>query len=67
MKAREIPKIPLEQLTEEVAQKIKEITRFRIALAFVLDGHNIPVKMWPWYALKIGTALNKRKQFKKQK
>jgi len=64
-KKKEILKIPLEQLTEEVAVKLRAIKRFKLALAFILDGHDIPIKMWPWYASQIGTALNKRKRFKK--
>ena len=62
MTLKEIPKIPIEQLAEEVAVKLRETKRFRLALAFILDDYNIPIKMWPWYSSKVGTALNKRKR-----
>ena len=71
-KAKEIPKIPIEELATGVSTLLKKglsevKNNFYISLAIVLSEHGIPTQMYKYYASKIGKELNRRKKLKNNK
>lgn len=71
-KSREIPKISVNDLANEVSKLLKEKelkieNNFYISLAAVLSKYQIPTKMYYYFASEIGKELSVRKRLKNSK